>query len=476
MRVGRLSEPVLLIAIIVLSIFLRLHDISRPLADWHSWRQADTAAVSRNWVKDGIDIWHPKYDDFSSFQSGLYNYDRYRMVEFPIYNVIVAVVWQKFGIVESYARIVSIIISQVTLIFLYLLTRKHFGSAVGLLAAFVFAVMPYNIYYSTTILPEPLLLAASTAALYFFSLYVEKEKKLWYFLTIFSFALAMLTKPTAIFTFLPLAYLAYKKWGWQMFKNRSLWILAAASLLPFILWRLWIAQFSEGVPASGWLFNGDGIRLRPAFFRWMLVDRFGRLIFTVCGLPLLAMGLFTKFNRGNYVFHFWFLSVLLYFVVFATGNVRHDYYQIPIIPAASFFLAFGFYQLWENKSIVTNIWLTRSAAMFLLIFFYAFGWYEARQLFGINDPAIVEAGQRANQILPQDAKVIAPYQQNTAFLYQTHRFGWPDFDRPLDDLLKAGATHLVATRIDGKVEEIMKQYTVVEKTDKYVIVDLTRPQ
>ncbi len=476
MRVGKLSEPVLLIAIVILSTALRLHDIGRPLADWPSWRQADTASVSRNWVKDGIDIWHPKYDDLSSFQSGLYNYDRYRMVEFPIYNVIVTLVWQKFGVVEAYARLVSIVISQVTLVLLYFLARKYFGPSLGILTAFVFAIMPYNIFYSTTILPEPLLLATSTATLYFFSLYTDRLKKRWYFLTLFSFALAMLTKPTAIFIVLPLSYLAYKKWGLKMFKNKSLWILAVVSLLPFILWRLWIAQFSEGIPASGWLFNGDGIRLRPAFFRWLLVDRFGRLIFTVCGLPLLAIGLLTKFNKGNYIFHFWFLSVLLYFVVFATGNVRHDYYQIPIIPVGSFFVSFGAYQLWQNRSIVTNIWLSRIAAIFLIVFFYAFGWYEAKQLFGINDPAIVEAGARANQILPKDARVIAPYQQNTAFLYQTHRYGWPDFDRPLDDLIKAGATHVIAINIDGKVEGIMKKYTVVEKTDKYVIVDLTRPR
>ena len=33
----------ILIAVIILTALVRLYRINTPLADWHSWRQADTA-------------------------------------------------------------------------------------------------------------------------------------------------------------------------------------------------------------------------------------------------------------------------------------------------------------------------------------------------------------------------------------------------------------------------------------------------
>ncbi|KKS90138.1 MAG: hypothetical protein UV66_C0008G0013, partial [Candidatus Woesebacteria bacterium GW2011_GWA1_43_12] len=36
------------VLILVLAFVVRLWRIDAPLADWHSWRQSDTAAVARN--------------------------------------------------------------------------------------------------------------------------------------------------------------------------------------------------------------------------------------------------------------------------------------------------------------------------------------------------------------------------------------------------------------------------------------------
>ena len=62
-------------------------DFTIFLADWHSWRQADTSAVTRNYVKHGINILYPTYDDLSNVASGKDNPRGLRFVEFPLYNV-----------------------------------------------------------------------------------------------------------------------------------------------------------------------------------------------------------------------------------------------------------------------------------------------------------------------------------------------------------------------------------------------------
>jgi hypothetical protein len=73
-------DTVILLTIICVAFAFRLYKINTPLADLHSWRQADTAAVGRNFVKQGFDFLHPRYDDLSNVQSGKENPQGYRFV------------------------------------------------------------------------------------------------------------------------------------------------------------------------------------------------------------------------------------------------------------------------------------------------------------------------------------------------------------------------------------------------------------
>src|SRR5438477_4293779 len=88
----------LYIIIFLVAFSLRLYHVTYPIADWHSWRQVDTAAVARNFLRFGIDPLHPRYDDLSNIQSGKDNPMGYRMVEFPLYQVIGASLFKAFGI------------------------------------------------------------------------------------------------------------------------------------------------------------------------------------------------------------------------------------------------------------------------------------------------------------------------------------------------------------------------------------------
>jgi len=43
---GKYFEYLLLSIILILGFTVRLYKIGNPIADWHSWRQADTASVT----------------------------------------------------------------------------------------------------------------------------------------------------------------------------------------------------------------------------------------------------------------------------------------------------------------------------------------------------------------------------------------------------------------------------------------------
>lgn len=475
-------EYLWLTLIIILAFSVRLYRIDNPVADWHSWRQADTSAVSRNFVKFGFDFLHPRFDDLSNIPSGKDNPLGYRFVEFPIYNAISAVFTKTFGIfpLEIWERLISILASLGSLFFLYLLVKKYLGRKVGILTAFFFAVLPFNVYFNRAILPEPAMIFTSLGMIYFFDRWSDDKRRVfkaaYYLLSIIFAAASFLIKPYGLFLLLPMAYLVGRKWGSRLFLQPTLYLFLFLAVAPLWWWRNWILQYPEGIPASNWLFNADNIRFKGAFFYWIFADRIGRLILGYFGVVFLIIGLAVRRNqKEGYLFDFWLVSILAYFTVLAGGNVRHDYYQVIAVPILCVFLGKG-----VNFFLDPPKEYFRRTASFLLIgvcltFMLFFSWYHVRDFFNVNHREIVEAGKAVDRLVPQNAKVIAPYGGDTAFLYQTNRQGWPvGFE--IEDKIKKGANYYVNTNVsDAETDYVSKKYHLLLKTDRYVIVELKKP-
>ena len=475
---GKFSRSTLgLLLILVLGFVVRLYKIDNPVADWHSWRQADTAAVTRNFVWEGINLFYPKFDDLSSIPSGKPNPKGYRFVEFPIYNAISAFgakILAKFLTVEICSRLVSIFFSLASCYLLFLITKNFFGEKVGLLSAFFFAILPYNIYYSRVILPEPMMVMCSLGMIYFFYRWMENNKLLSCYLVILFAAVGLLLKPIVAFLFLPLFYLIWRERKLKGFFPFFLFVFL--SFVPLLIWRWWVSHFPEGIPAYLWLLNQDKIRFKGAWFWWLFGKRIGELILGFWGLVPFGLGLVLKpGKKEGWFFHFWLLAILLYFSVFATGNVRHDYYQIISIPIICVFLGKGMNFLLSVPRRSFNSVLCYLFSVICILFMLAFSWYKVRTYYWINRPEIVEAGKAVDRLVPKDAKVIAPYKGDTAFLYQTKRKGWPIVEAPLEEMRKWGAEYLVSVDVKDKgIQGLKKKYKVLEETDSYIIFDLRK--
>jgi hypothetical protein len=270
--------------------------------------------------------------------------------------------------------------------------------------------------------------------LYFLNRWIFDNQRKNLLLGIFLMICAFLTKPMAAFYLIPLIYSYYQKEQkiWPIPK-RYWWLILG--IVPLGFWRVWIGQHPEGIPASSWLLNGTKIRFKPIFWDWIFQDRFGREILTVFGSVLFFIGLLFKPNfKEGWFLHLLALASILYLIVFATGNVQHDYYQILIIPALSIFVARGFIILWQGiPNFIGRIFTIPLAILFFVMMFYS-GWKQVQGLYQINNPSIVDAGKAADQILPKDALVVAPYNGDTSFLYQTNRAGFPFIPLPLEQL------------------------------------------
>lgn len=471
-KLGRIKnlEYLLLGAVLLLGFLVRLYKITNPVADWHSWRQADTASVTRIYVEKGINLLLPRYHDISSIQTGIYNPKGLRMVEFPIYNAIHALLvlsLPKLSL-EIWGRVLSIIFSLISTVCLFAIGKKFMGRAGGILSAFFFAFLPYNIYFSRVILPEPAATAFALISMYLFIKFIDTELDWQLYISAVFFALSLLIKPFTFFYIIPLFYLLVKKYGFKkIFQSIKLALAFDIALAPFFLWRIWVNQFPAGIPHFEWAFNGDKIRFRPAFWRWIFGERLGNLILGIWGILPFTLGIL-KTATFNLLFLF---GMFFYMTVVATASVRHDYYQIFIIPAICLVLAQGVINLWNTKSF--NRFLSRSVTIFSIFMMFGISGYQVKEFYKINHPEIIEAGAAVDRLTPKDALVIAPYNGDTAFLYQTERRGWPVVEESFDQVIAKGASFYVSVNFnDPDTKYVMGKYKVLEKTDKYVVVDL----
>ncbi|NCN87415.1 MAG: phospholipid carrier-dependent glycosyltransferase [Candidatus Pacebacteria bacterium] len=506
----KINLKILLLIIVLLTFLPRLYRINNPVADWHSFRQADTASVTRQYIKNGVDLLRPQYQDLSNIQSGKDNLEGWRMVEMPFINAFIASIirFEPSLNMEIVSRLSSIFFSIGTALSLFYLVKKISGREVAFYSSIVFALLPFSVFYGRTILPEPAMLFFSTSSILLFSYYLDSKKILvktfTYFVSLIFLSLAILLKPFVAFLgpiYLVLALLKYKQ---RIFLHLELIFFGLSAFVPFYFWREWIKNFPSGIPASDWLFNSNKIRFRPAWFRWLFYERLTKLILGWWGwLFILAnlMNIDLKGWKNNFskqfqsvvkdkkifteisVYGAWIFGVLIYLIIIATGNVQHDYYQVFTLPIISIVVGRGVQELIVhiqkqlsnkryqkmNKNIKKLSPFIGAGLIFCLMLIVS--WNNVKGYFNVNHWEYVKAGEMIDQLTPSDAKVIAPAFGDTIFLYQTNRTGWP-IGFEIEDKVKLGAEYYVSTSYDDEARMIEEKYTPIMKTDDFIIIKL----
>jgi len=462
-----------LFLILLLALVVRLFQIDNSVLDWHAFRQADTASVTREYIKNGIDLLRPRYHDLSNIQSGKDNLEGWRMVEFPIENAAVALTAKLVPIdLVLLSRLFSIGFSLIAIAALYGLVNSISGKRLALWSAFFMSVLPYSIYYSRVVLPEPAMLATSIISLYFFDRWLKKQNYQNYLFSLLALSLSLLLKPYVIFTTPIYLALAWTRLKTKMFLLPQLYLFPILAVMPLYFWRNWILNFESGIPASDWLLNGNLIRFRPAWFRWLFWERIGKLILGIGGILISALAL-TKPIRKNewFIYGGWWLGMFTYLSVFATGNVQHDYYQVLLIPILAITLALGTIRSIAILGKLMPHWLAKDVTGIILAVGLIFSWGQVVGYFQINHPEYSEAGRAVDELTPEDALIIAPAFGDTQFLFQTNRRGWP-IGFEIEKKIELGAEYYVNTAEDDETKLLESQYTIVRKTDKFTLIDL----
>lgn len=459
---------ILLGVLLIIAFAVRLYKIDAPLADFHSWRQADTAAVGRNLERAGFNLFMPTYDDLSNLQSGIDNPKGLRFVEFPIYNAMFAGLHSAIPALslETWARIVSVLFSLLCIASLYYIALVENGRTAALFTSLTYAIMPFFVYFSRVILPETP--AVSLAIFSIFLLHVfttehNKAKKVtWFILSLISFAVALLIKPTAVFYGLPLLILFLNKYKYSIPKQLNVilyFILAAA---PVVAWRYYITNYPEGIPASNWLFTmvntSEGqkeIFMRPAFFRWIFYERLNNLILGGFLTVFFILGILRK--QKSLLPLSIIAAGFIYIFVFQGGNVQHEYYQVIAFPSIALAVGLGVGLIIESTKTFLHPILTMPAIILLFSASFLFSWYQVKGYYVIPQDLLLMAKIIKTFTKPTDM-VIADRMGDTTLLYLSDRKGAPLLYREPEEMVKMGYKYILTDK-----REIMDKLILLKK-------------
>lgn len=465
------------ITLILLCVVVRLYKFNTPLIEYHSWRQADTAAVARNYTRNGIDLLNPRYDDFSPLQSGIANPQGYRMVEFPIYNALIALSYQIAPILSivEWGRVWTIVSACVILWCIYGLTKRATNTWAAAVAAVVFATYPFFVFYTRTVLPETFALALVMLGIYILSVHTSLTRLAS---ATILFAAALLVKPTTVFFGLVLLAIILK--GPQQTLVRRFVIAIGCfiiSIVPLLLWRTYIQSYPAGIPASAWLFTsvntgGSSVNIffRPAFFRWMLYERLNLLILGSFALPLTLVGIL---RRSSTLIPFSMLvSSVIYVCTFQGGNVQHEYYQILILPTIAMFTGMGASFMYDHAHGLMG----RIAAMLLIVGMLIGGWIFSwdkvyHYYYSLSD--IPQFATIVQTFVRPDEKIVVDTAGDTTALYAFDRKGSPGLFAGATDLKAMGYSYIFTYNQEtARNLQIGTTARVISASDRYVLLKL----
>ena len=361
------NHHIYLLIIFITAFLIRLTNINSPLLEFFPPRQTQTAEITRNiYVNGWPDFWTPKVRNFTNGSPIPY------VLEFPLYNGIVALAYQLFGPNVIWGRIVSLAFFLGSTLIFYRLAIVTIPAIPTILAILFFTFSPLHILISRSFQPEELALFLLLFAVY---------KKSWLI-----FSLAVLTKlPITLFT----PVLIYQQLQQQtsstvptLRQNPYLVIVKLlVSLLPASIWYFRAGQLtihpaiSRNFELSNWF--QPQLWLQPRwYFSLFQIEQV--LLLTTLGLLFFWLGFLLKLSEKKIDLWFiWLASGFLYLSIFNYHAMTHEYYHLFLLPPLSVFIGLGLSKILKiTKGFSKNI-RTLSIAGILLLF-----------LLGLIQPAI----------------------------------------------------------------------------------------
>ena len=353
-RLSKINPYIWLGLIILLAAVARTYHITYPLNDMHSFRQTQTAGLIRDFYSHGINLLYPTMITLGD--------PGYVILEFPLYQGIVALLYKIFSPDVVFARSFSILCGLLSILFVYRLTVKFLDEKSALFAAFFYAFMPLNIFFQRAPMPDPLAILLSLVMLDFMIEGITSRKNYLLIGGIVACSLGLTIKsPYVAPLYLPLLYAVYSHQG----KLRSLLNprVFASFFIPVAFMLLWqwhansvnemyfntmdypFKELHDKVmvklyPVNTWYFGTIDQRMTSKNYLTILGRVYVQML-SLSGLVTLILGFYAVAKRKAAFYFFWLFSAVLSIMVFFNLNVVHNYYHLILTPVLAVFCGAG---------------------------------------------------------------------------------------------------------------------------------------
>lgn len=457
---------------------VRLFHLDSPIIGYTAWRQADTAAVARNFHENGHDLLRPQID-WGGAGSG------YVEMEFPFYSYLVAQAYRLTGVREWWGRLLSALCWTALVAAMHELAAAVAGRRVALWTALFTGFLPLNIFYGRAFMPEAMFLAGLAGSLVFFHRWLERGSWWWLLLSWLGATLACLLKIPNLYIGLPLAYLAFREHGWSFLRKPAILLFAAGLLTVVGLWyRHAFALGQESGNSFGIFYYGVdkwgqwGLLGTWNYWNSILFRSLAERHLTWPGLALVLAGfLFHRRGRNLGVFGAWLVAIFVYLLVVQGGNLAHEYYQLALALPLTFVMALGVDRLLDQGRT------GRVAAGLLVLSVALLGVVRLNEYFLVReDPAascdLALARHISTHTAPHELGVFLN-QGNPVVLYLAHRMGWSAGPEPLSRSLVVARAEQGASFLAGAVADvpgdILADWPAVTSEDgRFVVVRLEK--
>ena len=343
-----------LVALVLSGVVPRLYRINLPLFDGHGYRQHGTAAIARNFYDESMNILYPRVD-WRGDSTG------YVEADFQIYTYLVAALYHLFGPEEWVGRGLNIVVYVLSAFLLFAFARRLFDDRAALFAVAFYCFMPLSMIYSRSFQPDAIMALGSLAAIAFFCRWLDDRRTWALIASALGLSVAVLVKPHSLYLGLPILYLSVRNFGWRFLVRPAMWFLAAAAVVPAVLWyahayQLWLNHgntlgiFGRPVTTGFWPLNDP-------HWHWLgneLMQRLTYRIATPVGLLFLVVGLLAPHSPRGRVLLWWVIGFVICILLVPKPHWGHDYYQLPIVFAAAAYMGFGVMTLLD-KAVFSRV-------------------------------------------------------------------------------------------------------------------------
>jgi hypothetical protein len=410
--------------LVVLAVGHKFYGFGRPLLGHHAWRQADTAAIARNFHDGGMRFFYPAVDWGGPGPN-------YCETEFPLYSYAAAALYHAFGVREWLGRLLALAAYILQLFLLYKIGRRLMGGGAALAATFLFAVSPVAGFMGRAFMPESWVLAASLASAFFFLRWLDDGHAGDFFDAAAFLAVAGALKLTAFHLLIWFGALALRYRRLEL-RSPAPWLVLAGAFLPAAMWywhahRIYLKTgLTFGIWAAGDKWATLSTLLSADFYRKMLVENLAANVLTWPGLLLALAGVVLLVARRTdfrYKILTWLGAAVIYLLVLARGAYYHDYYSLPLVAPAA--LAGGYAAAEAFKLFRRNVSGKAVAALTALLLAAAVPSFTGkfRTFARVND-APTRAGAYLNSIDKTRAPVVTFNDGGPQWLYYCGRKGW----------------------------------------------------